>query len=468
MKENNRININLFFLFLLFLSIFFAYERIINTDAAFYLFKMIHFEGFNIEHGRYSAFISQLLVLPLIKLGINLKVLIYIYSISFVLLFYLVYLIIKHRLKDVVTPYILVFTLCVGLAHPHYRPVSESTQGLVYAMLLPGILNLKLSLGKKDISHIIRIFLSLIVIVLCYFSHPITLFPLLFILAYHIISIDNFKKPIPYIIALLIIAIFSSRYLLGSTSSYEGEKLMNLTVIKDNLKNFISLYPTRFYIKRIPTVYLIPFLLYTTTLLIYFRKNMYLKLFLLLAGFFGFFLVHNIIYYQGGADIELEKNFMVLNFFVFFAFFRDVFFFINKSIFRHAILGLTLFYSILISLRPAIIYKDRINYHQEIAELVNEVPGNKFYAFESDFSDKILFTWGLGVETLLFSSAKYPNNAYTLYSLKNPGEIPEYIEDPSLFLCVPFWERWDINSLNKEYFNLDYKQYQLLEIYKLK
>ena len=378
----DSIAIGLYFALLAFIAIFFAYERIINSDAAFYLFKLIHFENFNIEHGRYSAFISQLFVLPFIKMGANLKLIIFIYSFSFVLLFFIVFLIIDRLLKDRSSAFTLIFLLVAGLAHPHYRPVSESTQGLVYALLLPGILHMNVFFVNKYLSNIIKLLLGLLIVVLCYFSHPITIFPLGFIIIYYMINTKfELKKPWFWLLILGLVLLYSSKFFLGSGSAYEENKLVNLNSFFSIIPEFFNIYSTRFFLKRITSTYLITTVLFLTTFIYYLRSGSYYKLLLISLFCMIFFFIHNTIYQDGGSDLELEKNFMTLNFFIFFSFFHDVFPNLRLNVLRTGFLVGVLLFSAWIIKQPAHIYRERIDYYEKLNEELQSQKGRKIIAF---------------------------------------------------------------------------------------
>ncbi len=457
-----QLHVHLYFLLLLSLAIFFAYERIINSDAAFYLFKLIHFETFNIEHGRYSAFISQLLILPFIKLNINLKALVFIYSISFVLFFYLVYLLISRGLNDRSSALTLIFVLVVGFVHPHYRPVSESTQGLAYALILPGILKSNYLFTKKNKILFPKYFTAFIIILLCFFSHPITLFPLGFILAHYLINKPrSFKDPLPWFLIFALIVVFLFKTILGTGSSYEENILTNISSFKTGLKNFFELYPTRYFFRRWDTIYLIPLVLFTVTNIYYLIKRKYLKALLLIFSSLVFFIIHNLVYNQGGSSIELEKNYMTLNLFIFFTFFHDLYPSIKPKTIKIAVLFIPLLLSPSYILRSAKTYENRIEYLGALSKALKHEEGKKFYtASENIDQDKILFLWGVPFETLLYSSLEGPEHSNTLYPFENIKKLPDYIQNPDLFLCTTFWPKWDVNSLNEYYFRLPSEPYK--------
>jgi len=81
------------FFILFFLSIFFYQERVIYFDTAFQLFKIINFQDFNLEAHRYSTLITQVPVLLGLKIfHLPIKWLMIILSASYILIFFIVYL----------------------------------------------------------------------------------------------------------------------------------------------------------------------------------------------------------------------------------------------------------------------------------------------------------------------------------------------------------------------------------------
>lgn len=455
----------IFFGFMFVFAISLANERIINSDAAFYLFKLINFEHFNIEHGRYSAIISQLIILPFIKLGVSLKALVVIYSVSFVLLFFLVFLVILHGLKDESAALCLMLLLVVGLSHPMYRPVSESTQGLVYSILLAGILWYPgFNNNDKRRNNTIQLTLSTLVIILCFFSHPITVFPLAFIVGFYILDRHKLGSFIPWTLILVILILFGIKSISGGSSGYESEKLNQLSEIKQNLVNFSEIYSTKFLHKKISSTYLIPLILLVLLNLYYLMEKKWLKLILLDAFCTGFIVIHNLVFLIG-SDIELEKNFMTANFIILFAFSKDLYPWSRGQGLKILFLALILGWSAKIILEPVNIYKDRIRYYKTLDDYLQMHEGTKFYTTENQIDNsKILFMWGVGFESLLISALDGPEEVKTIYPFKESTDLPDYINDPNLYLCVHFWPRWDIHSLNRKYFQLPQEKYKKINL----
>jgi hypothetical protein len=459
--ENDQFLIITGFILLAIFSIVFAKERIVNSDAAFYLFKLINFEHFNIEHGRYSAFISQLIISASIKAGIGIKWLIVIYSLSFVILFFLIFLLLQKILKNKAAGLTLLLLIIAGVSHINYRPVSESTQGLVYSLILFGILYLRKNRETTGLfKNLLYSFFSLIIITLCYYSHPITIFPILFIIGFYMVDTKSFKDFFPYILLLLILIIFSFKFFIQTNSSYEEDKLSNIKSVLSHLKNFLHLYPTKFIIRRLYSVYFIPLILWSLIMLKYIKTKSYQKLIFVNVFLFGFIIIHNLIYFAGASDIEHEKNLMTANLFIFLPFSYDYFYDKQNPGNKALLLFFVILFSGFIILKPAHIYKSRINYLSSLSQKLSEKEGSKYYTLDSGLDkNRTMFLWSVPFETLLLSSIEGPNHSQTIYSFPDQENIPEYIAEPDLFLCAHFWMKWDLTTLNKKYFCLPEEPY---------
>lgn len=455
---------SLFFIFLLIFAIAFAKERIINSDAAFYLFNLINYKFFNIEQGRLSTFITQIPVQAAIKAGLNLKVLIYIYSITFPVLFWLVYKIIRNPLKNKAAALALLMLILVGVNHCLYRPVSESTQGMVYAMILFAILYHDFPKVKPDRKNAVRLSLAIFTILFCYFSHPITVFPILFIIGFYIIDNSAWKDYRPWLILAFTLLLFTVKVLTTQGSSYEGDKLSALHDFSNHLLHFYKLYPTHYILHRLPKLYLVSGMIFLVLNVYYIHQKDWPKWILLDVFVLGFVIIHNLIYYAGGSDIELDKNLMTVNFFLYIPFAKEIFYHPKMREWQQKIIMLfLLLFSIVMILHPAKVYTQRIRYYQALNQVMQQQQGSKFYTEKENIDkDKVLFEWGVPYESMVISSLDGPSHSKTLYLFDTLDKLPEYIHDPDLFLYVFFWERRNIHELNQRYFKLPAEPYRYL------
>ncbi len=462
---NQKFFERLFFIFLLIFSLFYAKERIINSDAGFYLFKLINFGHFNIEHGRYSAFLSQIIILAAIKAGLSLNALVYIYSASFVLLFWMIYLLIKNIFKNQAAALALIMLISIGIAHSLYRPEPESTQGLVYALLLFAVLFHPFERLQPVGRNIVKVTLSFFIILLCFFAHPITIFPILFIIAFYTIERTAWKTYLPWLLGVFTILLWGAKVILTKDASYEGDKLSGLDILNRNIPHFFSLYSTQYILRRIYKLYLLSSIIYIFLNIFYLRRREYLKCILLNVFVLGFVFVHNLIYYNGGSDIEMDKNLMTANFFLFLPFAFDIFYRreLNTRQ-RGMIMTVFLIFSMVMILHPSKIYTNRTKYYKSMNERLQTLDGSKFYTEADHISkDSVLFLWGVPFESLLISSLDGPDHSKTIYPFSENYPLPTDITDPELYICVFFWPRWNVHELNRKYFRLPAEPYRYID-----
>ena len=128
------------FWILLLLSVLFYKERILFNDTVFQFFKIVNFEKFNIEAMRYSTVITQIPVLIALKLNNGLRTLLMIYSISFVVVYYMVFILCIHVLKNPAAGIAILFSLIICITESFFHPCTETHQAIVYSILLYAIL----------------------------------------------------------------------------------------------------------------------------------------------------------------------------------------------------------------------------------------------------------------------------------------------------------------------------------------
>ena len=197
------------YVLLLALSILFYRERVFYSDTAYYVFQLVNTENFHFEHGRYGAFVFQLLPLLAIKLHLPLKVIAILYSISLPLFTCMwsgwIYL---HKKENAQAFTILVFLLQIlTIRHDWFWPVSELIQGLV--LMAIGFYYFQ----QKRTSRI-----APIIFLVALFCHP-SVAPVLFVLVVLTVSNSNFLYP------LGILAVCVCVFILLPRSAYETEKM---------------------------------------------------------------------------------------------------------------------------------------------------------------------------------------------------------------------------------------------------
>jgi len=458
------------FIILFFLAAYFYKERILYIDSSFYTFKMIFFNTFNTELGRHSAVITQILPLMAIYLALPLKTVIITFSFSFILIYYIVYLICVYVLKNDTAGIIILLTLCVGVMRIFYFPVTEIVQGLVYTALFFAWIFYPHKAYKNIWGHIKFYLVSLIILALCFFSHFSTVFPILFILAYYLADKKRLFDRKVYLLLFIIITAYFLKVILTNENSYDGNKFAQMKNIFELLPDIFNLPSTDFYSLKFTELYVYPlamFIIILTVLIA--RKELYKSLMVFFSGIL-LFLIICIIFHQGDSLIGMEKDYITLNLIIYIPFIYEMFH--NKKSFmfiKTTAIIVVLFIGIYQIYNCGLFYNNRIDYIDELLEHTEQYPENKFLIEYHNLDGIAEVTWAFACETLLYSSLDGPQKSKTIYvpkdikSFNNKLESHHNPESEKLFLCVPFWLFWTSNNFNPDYFILQKGKYRLIE-----
>ncbi len=104
---------HIFFLVLLLFSVFFYRERMLYSDPAFFSFLVIDGNDYSVALGRWGTVLSQAIPLFALQHGVSLEHFLQLYSASFILVYYLVFLIIHYGFKNASGSWMLILSLCL-------------------------------------------------------------------------------------------------------------------------------------------------------------------------------------------------------------------------------------------------------------------------------------------------------------------------------------------------------------------
>ncbi len=441
---------HLSFVLLFTLSFLFFKERVLFSDTAFQYFKIVNFEKINIEASRYGAILPQLPVLLAIKFGVNLKWLIIIYSGSFILLYYLIFLCCIYLFKNIPAGLAIVFVLILCISQSFFHPVTETHQSLAFSVLVFAILQYS---GFR--SSFLQYFLATIVIVLAFFTHPVAIYPLVFIIGYVAIDKKQFRSPAPYILLFIVAVLAIGKVLLTNENSYEGKFFSELLKSPSILLDLPHTYSTKFFIKRIFGLYFWLVIFQLTLVVFLASKKKYVKLVWQLAAA-GFFLIITLLTYnQGDSDMMMERAFMPLALFVAIPLLKET---LQENKLR--ILKVVLFTAvILISMnriyRQGTKFRERTRFNLEILSKTARLPNRKFIVEKSEMEKHQLTFWSHSFETLMLSAITKNMPTQTIFPTNDLTKLTKYTEGAEdVFLGTDFWLEWNINDLNQNYFSL--------------
>lgn len=442
---------HLSFFVLLVASVYYYKERILFADSAFQFFKIINFEKINIEAFRYGAILPELPVLLAIKLGFNLKLLTITYSVAFIALYYIVFLICIKLLKNTSAGLSIVLILIMCISESFFYPVTETHQSLVFSVLLFAILQY-----SSFRNSFIQILLASVVIILSFLTHPVALYPLTFIIGYSAIDKRQLRSIMPYILLALVIGLALAKVLLTDENSYEGKFFSELFKSPSIIFDLPFAYSTKFLIKRIFGLYLWVAVLELILIIHLSLKKEYLKLFWQLS-ISGFFLIVTLLTYnKGDSDMLMERAFMPLALLVSIPLLKEML----ENNTQYRMIKLT-FLTLIIVVSFSRInvqgmkFRERTRFSQELMLKTSKLPNRKFIVESSELQKHHYTYWSNSFETLMLSSITENIPTQTIYPANDINQLTKYTENANnVFLGADFWLEWNIDNLNHKYFNL--------------
>jgi hypothetical protein len=441
---------HLIFLILFILSLIFYLERVAFIDSAYHIFKLINAESLTYEAGRYGAFLTKWPVVLLVNLGAPLKVILLVFSGWFVIWYYLIFLMISYPLKNKKIGVALALSLVTGYGNTFFHCVTETHQALVYSFLFYAWISSTIKL-----TSLLRIVGGILLILLSFLTHPISLLVILTLLGFYLMQNKNYLTSTSYVYPVFIAVLVILKLLFTESDSYEG----HFFDLKDILASFHSRMSNWvFYFRNITFLYL------TSTLaLILLAFNMYKrKTFVHFYTFFSsiMLLFLLILFYKGGANMMKERALL--------PFCSVVVFFLvevlskktldknyTKSYFIFSsVIGLAVIISMRIE-HATIQNKYLLAFNNEIFNSTKKiiVPLNEIN------DNKNAITWAIPYETLLLSSASGKENSKTIYPLRSQELNSINLNDNNLLLGAPFYLKHSASRLNKNYFILDQSSY---------
>lgn len=454
------------FLVVFIFSVYFFRERILFSDTAFQFFKIVNFEKINIEASRYGAILPQIPLLFFMNLGVGLKWLTIIFSASFILLYYLIFIGCTHLLKNAAAGLAVVLVLILNISQSFFHPVTETHQSLVFVVLIYAILQHS---GFRNSA--IQLLLTSGLIVFTFFIHPIAVYPLLFIIGYVAIDKNQFRSAKPYFLLLVVVVLAVAKVLLTDENSYEGQFFTRFINSPSIIFDLPKLHSTNFFIKRIGSLYFWLGILELILIIFLVQYKKYKKLFWQLVTS-GFFLVITLLTYsEGDSDMLMERAFMPLALFVAVPLLKETMESNKYSIYKITLLAVIIGLSLSRIYQQGKTFQKRTEFNYELLTQTAKFSNKKFIVEKSEIDKHIITFWSHSFETLILSTITEDIPTQTIYAANNTEDLSKYTSEPnSVFLGANFWLEWDIQSLNSKYFDLPentpYKKIKIDQIYK--
>jgi len=454
----------LFFVFLIIWAVVTKEERILISDPAYYFFHIVNKADFFYPGVRYTAIINQFPLVLATRMHLPLDTLMSVYSVSFVLVRLFYFFLANNVFKNRAAGYAIIAISFVGVAESYFRPTSESTIALLNSIALYAWLSYAdTKITWRKWKQPLIVFVSILFIVFGYISHPIALFPLFFVIAYHSLERNKLKTLYPYLSLLVLLVVFTFKVFLSKSgyqhNSVYGNLLESPFAILTELKTY---YPYKFFIHHFKWIYYPYAVLLVAAIAISIKKTKwYVPLFLVLFSFV-YFVIACASFKEGDANMQMEKIFLPNVMFAALVYASMASKYSYNYRFALGLLGvIVLGMSMNINIRN---YKPR--YTKRISDLhmvvkeANKMENRKLVITPKQVERlPLAYCWAYGIETLVISTIDPEMEPLTVFIARNPEEIKKKMDDPGNFMPAAFDTSSGQKYFNKNYFNLPEQPY---------
>lgn len=437
---------------LLYFSIAYAKLRL-HGDAAYYLFRVVNDHSFYIVHNRPSAVFMEWLVLLMSVLKFKLSNIIYAFSIQDFLWWFGISLFIILKWKDYWMANCLLLISFIGIRYNYFNPVSELITAIPLYFTYIGLIRYcNKNINNWMLIGIVQLFL--------FFSHPLYLviLPFVLLLFYERRMLDKFG--LKYTFGLMIFSLFLNYFFMddydrqmmsrGSEILLEGS-----TYFLPENRGFLL-----FQLQAHAGMFLLLIWLFAALIII--RSWKILSLFLMYAVGYAVFIIFSQQSYFPYTMEPFERYMFPFTVLLI----TMVYVFIPLK--RWPFILLVLVICIYQGIQLKKISKDLSVRHQQLINVIDIaanrnqskviVDARNFYPYFTGHN------WMMGTESLLLSSARYESVSVQVILREACDSTFLASINDSQFVEYPWWVK-NTQTLNSQFFNLKSQRFKALNTY---
>jgi len=429
------------------LSIIYFRERIVFLDPVFQLAYMIRDGGFAIQVNRFAAVLTKIFPYLAIKLSLSLNAIALIYSMSFVIYNFIIFIVIAKYVKNQKWALFLLLFNILMISHTFYWPAIELNQGITLMILYFSLLDKKFDFNKKTL----LVFTGVLVITVI-FSHPLIIIPFIFISGYlylfekRELNLYMFKSgSVIAVISIIINKIFFRNW-------YDD---MNM----ERLGNFIKLFPDYFKIKSntdffsyVFQDYYISLILLISVIVWFIFHHRFLRLTYMIVFIVSYVLLVNITFPEGAVHFFAESKYILLSIFIIMPLVYDIYPEISfKTSF--SVLVLVVIIRIIHINSCHKVYSARLDILRNIINKTGNFENRKLIIYQDDLPmDTLLMTWASAYEFWILSAMENNDQRSVLID-ENPDRFDSLLNKKDVFLEE--WRVYKYKDMPRRYFDFD-------------
>ncbi|MDB4438837.1 hypothetical protein N9176_01165 [bacterium] len=427
-----------FGIYFIFASVFYQ-ERTLFLDNPFQVFLMIVEGDIAVNAHRWPAVIIRVIPYLLIQLGAPLKIVLLSFSLSYWLFHFVVFNIIRYRLKEQALGLLQVATVTLPIVHSFFWCNSE--QNLAISLL---VLILALFKQRKLVWTGVMCFVLI-------WLHPLMFLPFGFVMSFY--AVDAFlkkeghfglKTPVLFGLSFLVMYILKSVYIKNWYDNIKAIKFQhNLSTYDWNVVGVLEPFLVENY-------FLFPAMVIGALCLLMY-KGSFLK-----AGLWSVFVLAYLVILNISNSGETsylfydEVNYLILFFGA--AFILKDFIKARSKIFKRCLFGGAATLVMINWVITAGFYSERISWYNSFVESNDRA----IHDFKDADQKMIIMPWASAYESLIISELKGKSSTALISK-----EIAKYSLDSSEKVFYGEFKTYDLQNVNRRYFSLDVSEYYL-------
>jgi len=425
-------------------AVLFYKERVVMCDAAFQLFSILKEDNFAIQINRFGAAFTQVFPLLASKMNWPLSAVTMVYSLSFLLFYFIIFLIVLLGLKNEKMALVILLFNTIMVRHSFFWIQCEFVQGAVFTLFYLAITELVL---KRD--QVPRWYypLSLFFMITIIYFYPLLLFIMLFGFAFLMLLYKNSIRLLAGVLATyMVLFVIKVKFL---SNFYDQQSMQGVSNIIREFPHYLQLNSFKNFYRYVLNDYYLLFIFWIVTALYLLTVKKYLLMGLMSAFLFGVCFLINVNFAAGVDQFYLESQYLILVVFVAMPF---AWFVMHEKMLRTAGMLLISGSLILSLIRIHVthdLYLQRVAY---IRSLSAESAAKRMMPKELVKTDILRFTWGVSFEAWLLSTIEEGKTVSVVYE-EQPGQFDYLLNDPKIFATQMGLFKYD--ELNSRYFVKD-------------
>lgn len=447
--------LTLFGLLLLGAGVFYL-ERMLFCDASLIFTSIVNEQTFKIQEYRYGAFITQFVPLLTAYLHLPIKLGLLLYSLSFNLFYFGVAALLVLKFKEYGLAVLMGLYFTLFVSDTYFWTNNEIHQGISWMFLCLASL---LWWGKKNPSSWLIVPAFFILAFLAIFTHPLVMFPFVFLWGFLLLDARKWPFSIPYSIVLsgILLFLIAAKYITSRKwGGYDSVKMQPIKYmhIWDAWEALISPMAQSFVIKSLTQYWILP-IVFLAGIVTLFKQKKYLPLAWTLVMSLGYFIAVCVTFENATwLTFYFETQWMPLTIIVASPF---VYYFLPTLRQKYAVLLLCAIFAIRLGyiVASAPKFVERREWIEQKLDEMRAANLSKMVIYnrgEQELNDLLLMDWGLPTESMLASAIAGDEPQLTFVRMPQQEIWRRPDVNTTMISC---FENWKYEQLNADYFSFD-------------